>query len=163
MGSKPPILQGLPPACRAFYARSRSRWHLRPRARCQNFESPTLRQMVFLGRVLNQARHLKSPRYIGPAIHWEPSMKLKWSIMKQPTMMAFKMFRKQKRTDFMLGVNPIYTRLDTPAIARVPEPGPATETFNALKANWATDAQRLCFPSVPRPSFTLLSEKKKEE
>jgi hypothetical protein len=83
--------------------------------------------------------------------------------MKQPTMMAFKMFRTHKRTDFMLGVQPIYTRLDTPAIARVPEPGPATETFNALKANWATDAQRLCFPSVPRPSFTLLSEKKKEE
>src|SRR5580692_5339976 len=25
-GSKPPILQGLPPACRAFYERSRSRW-----------------------------------------------------------------------------------------------------------------------------------------
>src|SRR4029077_19168758 len=25
-GSEPPILQGLPPACRAFYERSRSRW-----------------------------------------------------------------------------------------------------------------------------------------
>ena len=37
-------------------------------------------------------------------------MKLKWLIMKQPTMMAFKMFRKQKCTHFMLGVQPMYTR-----------------------------------------------------
>jgi hypothetical protein len=79
-------------------------------------------------------------------------MKLKWSEMKEPTFIAFRMFKKYPRSGFILGVQPIYDCLRTTAPVRAPESGPATQAFETSKANWDKDAIDFAEPKI-RISF----------
>ena len=73
-------------------------------------------------------------------------MKLKWSEVRKPTMEALEFFEYERKPTFMAGVNGMYDRFRGTIPERVPEPGPATEAFNALKAGWDAAARKLCGP-----------------
>ena len=72
--------------------------------------------------------------------------------------MAFKMFIRHRRENFISGVKPIYDRFRSSFPAREAEPGLATRVFNDSKTHWQADARQLCRPSVPVPSLTKVKK-----